>query len=245
MAGYNTQLAVDSKHKLIVAVDVVQDGNDSQQLASMATQAKGALEVDNLKVVADAGYYSKQQLKDCEAQGLEAYVPEPDKQAQTRAEGRLTRDAFHYDEASDHYVCPAGHILARQGIQHKGAARNIRYAAHARDCRACPLRDECLGKGKTRYRQLYRSEHEAVVERHRERMAEDGSEHMRLRAGLAEHPFGTMKRWFGYLHFVTRGLEKVTGEMNLMVLCYNLKRVINIVGNRRLIGYFGARSASP
>lgn len=243
VAGYNTQLAVDSKHKLIVAVDVVQDGNDSQQLASMATQAKDALEVNNLKVVADAGYYSKQQLKECEDQGLEVYVPEPDKQAQARADGRLTRDAFHYDEASDHYVCPTGHILARQGIQHKGEARNIRYAARAKDCRACPLRDECLGKGKTRYRQLYRSEHEAVVERHRERMAEDGSEYMRRRSGLAEHPFGTMKRWLGYLHFVTRGLEKVTGEMNLMVLCYNLKRAINIVGSRALIGYFGARSA--
>lgn len=74
-------------------------------------------------------------------------------------------------------------------------------------------------------------------------MAEDGSEYMRRRSGLAEHPFGTMKRWLGYLHFVTRGLEKVTGEMNLMVLCYNLKRTINIVGSRALIGYFGARSA--
>lgn len=243
VAGYNTQVAVDDEHKLIVAVDVTQDGNDSQQLASMAQQAQEALNTDALTVVADAGYYSKQQLKACGDQvGLEVYVPEPDKQAQVRAAGRHTRDAFHYDQGSDRYVCPAGSFLTRQGVQRKGDQLNICYATRAKDCQACPLRANCV-TGKTGYRQLYRWEHEAVVERHRDRMANAGSEWMRRRSGIVEHPFGTMKLWFGSLHFLTRGLEKVTGEMNLMALCYNLKRASNILGNQALISYFAAKVA--
>ncbi len=239
VAGYNTQMAVDGKHKLIVAVEVTRDGNDSQQLAPMVDKAREALKADALSVVADAGYYSKQQLKACE--GLDVYVPEPDKQAQTRDSGRLTREAFTYDPESDHYVCPAGHILSRTGTQRKGGIRNFRYAARARDCGTCPLRVSCVTQ-KTGYRQLSRWEHEAVVERHRQRMAKTGSKRMRQRAGIVEHPFGTMKLWFGARHFLTRGLEKVMGEMNLMALCYNLKRALSVLGSDALIRHFVAKA---
>ncbi len=53
---------------------------------------------------------------------------------------------------------------------------------------------------------------------------------MRQRAGLIEHPFGTLKRWFGWDHFLVRGFQKVRGEMSLMVFSYNLLRVVNRLG---------------
>lgn len=237
VVGYNTQVAVDDKHHLIAVVDVTRDGNDSQHLAPMAQQACEALGVEALNALADAGYYSKQHLKDCADQGITTYVPEPDKQSQVREAGRFPRDAFRYDAAADHYRCPAGQLLQRTGCQRKGGQINHRYAARAGDCGACPLRAKCLPE-KTGYRQLYRWQHEAVVERHRARMAEEGRERMRQRSGIVEHPFGTLKLWFGARHFLTRGLEKVTGEMNLMVLCYNLKRATNLLGSQRLIRHF-------
>lgn len=237
VAGYNTQVAVDGKNHLIAAVDVTQDGNDSQQLAPMARQACETLGVEALNALADAGYYSKKQLKDCEDQGIKAYVPEPDKQSQAREAGRFPRDAFRYDTEVDHYLCPAGQILSRTGCQRKGDQINHRYGARASDCASCPLRAKCLPE-KTGYRQVYRWEHEDIVERHRERMVKEGRERMRQRSGIVEHPFGTLKLWFGALHFLTRGLEKVTGEMNLMVLCYNLKRATNLLGSQRLIRHF-------
>ncbi|WP_133512282.1 transposase [Candidatus Thiosymbion oneisti] len=61
-------------------------------------------------------------------------------------------------------------------------------------------------------------------------MADQGPEKMRQRAGLVEHPFGTLKRWFGWDHFLVRGFKKVCGEMSLMVLGYNLIRVVNRLG---------------
>ena len=71
----------------------------------------------------------------------------------------------------------------------------------------------------------------------RQRKAEHGSERMRQRSGLVEHPFGTIKRWFGWDHFLVRGFDKVGGEMSIMVLGYNLTRVINTIGVRAFTDY--------
>jgi len=57
----------------------------------------------------------------------------------------------------------------------------------------------------------------------------------KLRKTLAEHPFGTIKRWFGYTHFLLKGLEKVRCEWSLTTLAYNLKRVLNLVGFEKLM----------
>ena len=57
---------------------------------------------------------------------------------------------------------------------------------------------------------------------------------MRLRRDTVEHPFGTLKRWMGAEHFLTKGLHNTGTEMSLHVLCYNMKRVINLWGVERL-----------
>ena len=57
----------------------------------------------------------------------------------------------------------------------------------------------------------------------------------KLRKTLAEHPFGTIKRWFGYTHFTLKGLTKVRTEWSLITLAYNLKRVLNLVSVEQLL----------
>ncbi|MEK7991182.1 MAG: transposase [Thiotrichaceae bacterium] len=81
-----------------------------------------------------------------------------------------------------------------------------------------------------KYKQLYRWEHQTVIDRHRARMETDGREHMKNRPALAEHPFGIMKIQMGWLHFLMRGLEKVKAEMNLQMLSYNFQRVLKLLG---------------
>ena len=105
----------------------------------------------------------------------------------------------------------------------------IKYASKSGGCGQCPLRTKCLPE-KTPYRQIYRYEHEEVVEAHRKRMDQKGKEYMKKRASLAEHPFGTLKLWLGWTHFLMRGLDKVRAEMDLLMLSYNFKRVLNIIG---------------
>ncbi|WKJ90261.1 IS1182 family transposase [Methylomonas montana] len=228
-AGYNVQIAVDSQHKLLVAVEVTQDGNDTQQLMPMLEKAQAVLQSEHLTGLADSGYYSGEQIKQAREQGIEIYVPIPQRRGPTVEEGRLTRDQFIYDAENDCYHCPQGERLARYGKPREQSNRNVwNYKSKRSACNHCSLRSQCLG-GKAFYKKLERWEHEAIVDQHREHMkAARGI--MKKRGSLVEHPFGTLKHRAGMHHFLMRGLEKCRGEFSLMALCYNFTRVLNILG---------------
>ena len=230
VAGYNVQIAVDDKHKLIVADEVVNDGNDTGQLYPMAKAAKEALAVETLQALADAGYYNSAALKSCEDDGIVAYVPPAKRTGRLKAQGRISHEEFSYDAAANAYRCPAGALLEPTAGRKRntGGRIEIRYVSRKAVCDACPLRQRCV-TDKMPTRTIYRWEHEDVLERHRARM-KGAAKLMRRRSGLAEHPFGTLKCRAGYRHFLVRGLDKVRGEWSLMALCYNLARVINILG---------------
>jgi transposase len=243
VAGYNVQIAVDDKHKLIVASEVVNDGNDTGQLYKMAKAAKEELGSETLTALADTGYYNGHALKACEEDRIVAYVPQAKRTARLKAQGRISHEAFIYDAEADAYRCPAGKLLTPSDGRkiNTGGRVEIRYTSRKADCDACPLRLRCIS-AKTPTRTVCRWEHEDVLERHRARM-KDAEAQMRRRAALAEHPFGTLKCRAGYRHFLVRGFNKVRGEWSLMALCYNFSRVLNIVGLDRLIVFFAGRAA--
>ncbi len=229
VAGYNVQIAVDDQHKLIVVGEVTQDGNDSQQAAPMGMAAKQVLGVETLETVQDQGYFNGPQIKDCLDNGITPYMPEPDKQGEKKQQGRFPRRDFQYDPWKNGYTCPNGKILSYRSNMKKEGRLIFAYRASAQDCATCPLKDKCLSP-KTDVRTVTRWEHEEVLEAHRERMDKEGAEKMAKRKALCEHPFGTLKVWCGWTHFLLRGLDKVRAEWSLMMLCYNFKRVLSIFG---------------
>lgn len=245
VAGYNVQIAVDDKHKLIVASEVVNDGNDTGQLHRMAKAAQEELGAAALTALADSGYYNGQALKACEEDGIVAYVPQPTRTARLEDQGRFSHEQFAYEADADVYRCPAGQLLTlREGRKtNTGGRIELRYVSRKSDCDACALRSRCLS-AKATTRTIYRWEHEDVLERHRARM-KDAAAQMRCRAELAEHPFGTLKCRAGYRHFLVRGFDKVRGEWSLMALCYNFSRVLSILGVEGLIAYLVRRAAEP
>lgn len=242
VAGYNVQIAVDDKHKLIVASEVVKDGNDTGQLYKMAKAAKEELGVDTLTVLADTGYYNSNALKACEEDGIVPYVPVPDRTGKLKAKGRITHEEFVYDAEADAYRCPHDKLLQpTEGRKiNTGGRVEIRYVSRKADCDDCPLRARCVTE-KTPTRTVYRWEHEDVLDRHRARMKEAEAP-MRRRAELAEHPFGTLKCRAGYRHFLVRGLDKVSGEWSLMALGYNFTRVLEIIGFDGFMAYLAQRA---
>jgi transposase len=246
VAGYNVQIAVDDKHKLIVASEVVNEGNDTGQLHAMAEAAKAALGVEALTAVADAGYYNGETLKACEDAAITAYVPPPDRGQRLKAQGRFSLEDFRYDAAADVYRCPAGAALRPMHGQKRQASGKmaIRYASRRSVCRTCPLRGRCLA-GTRQRREIERWTDEAVIERHRARMRLAGEDMMRRRKALAEHPFGTLKCRAGYRHFLVRGFDKVRGEWSLMALCYNFSRVLRIIGLDRWKARLAQRAGKP
>jgi hypothetical protein len=243
IAGYNVQIAVDDKHKLIIASEIVNDGNDTGQLYEMAKAAKEALAAETLQATADVGYYNGAELKSCEADGIIAYVPPVKRAGRLQAQGRFSHEEFTYDAEADAYRCPAGSLLRPTNGRkiNTGGRIEIRYVSRKAVCDACPLRGHCVTE-KMPTRRICRWEHEDVIERHRERM-KGADALMRRRAALAEHPFGTLKCRAGYRHFLVRGLDKVRGEWSLMALCYNFTRVLNIIGFDRFVAHLARRMA--
>ena len=180
VAGYNVQIAVDSKHKLVVTEDVVQDGTDTHQLAGMLVETKKRLGVEELTGLADGGYYESTGLKECEEEGITVYVPVPDKSAGIRSRGRYSLDEFTYDAEGDRYYCPQGKRLTpcRKPVVRSGK-RYVLYRSRSVDCKACSMRKYCIGDG-AKTRVIQRWEYQEVIERHKRRMAQGRRE---LRSG--------------------------------------------------------------
>ena len=223
IVGYNVQTAVDTQHHLIVAHEVSQVGSDRSQLSNMAQQAKEALGVEHLDVVADRGYYNGEELLACEQNGIAVHVPKASTSG-NKAMGLFGRSEFHYDADVDEYQCPAGErLIYRFTWQEKGKAMR-RYYSSA--CYQCPIKSKCTTGV---YRNFNRWEHEDVLDRAAARL-ESNADMMGIRRATVEHPFGTLKTWMGWTHFKTKTLDRVSTEMSLHVLAYNMKRSMNIMG---------------
>jgi transposase len=229
VVAYNAQSAVDAQHKLIVADDVTNEVNDYGQLASLAIEARENLGAEELTVVADQGYYNNAEVRACVDRQITPFIAKADTSA-NRALGLYSKKDFAYDAARDVYHCPAGAQLTyRFSTQELG--RELRYY-RARDCARCPLKSQCTrNKGN---RTITRESDEHLMEAMAERVQRDPDK-LRQRKALVEHPFGTIKRWFGYTHFLLKGLAKVRGEWSLITLVYNLKRVLNLVSFEKLM----------
>ena len=228
IVGYNVQTAVDIQSHLIVAHDVVNQGHDRTQLATMANQAKVATSNQELKVLADRGYFSGEEILKCERANITPLVPKPIT-SNARAEGRFDKRDFFYNKKRDEYRCPAGNrAIWRFSRPEDGMMTHIYWSSA---CPRCPIRSACTT---SEYRRIRRWEHEAVLERMQsrlDRMPEAG----RLRRQTVEHPFGTLKSWMGATHFLTKTLPRVRTEMSLHVLAYNFKRMLNILGTVGLV----------
>jgi transposase len=110
MVGYNVQTAVDTKNHLIVAHEVTNVGHDRSQLANMAHQAKVAIGTSDLNVVADRGYFSGEEIRQCHEAGITAFVPKCVTSG-AKADGRFDKADFIYDATKNEYQCPAGQRL--------------------------------------------------------------------------------------------------------------------------------------
>ena len=207
--GYNVQIVTDSKHHLLIADEVTSDPTDLEQLHPMARQAREALQVECLAILADAGYYQGTQIQACLDDRITPYVPEPERKSATS--GRFKRADFRYDAEQDIYYCPAECALRPMSNPHyQNNQWQQGYASRKSDCRCCTLREQCLSPT-SKNRRISRGEHEDVLTAHLERMAAH-PDIMRARAGAVEHPIGTLKRRAGWDHFLLRGLAKVRGD---------------------------------
>ena len=226
--GYNVQVAVETKHHLIITHEVTNIGTDRSQLSSVAKQAKATLQVENLDAVADRGYFSSEEILACENAGITVTLPKP-MTSGLIAKDRFGKQDFRYVAQQDVYICPAGERLIYRYTNEEHGMFLRRYWTNA--CQGCAIKQTCTS-GKER--RITRWEHEHVLEAVQRRLDEH-PEKMRQRRETVEHPFGTIKARMGAIHFLMKTLPRVATEMALHVLAYNLTRVLNIIGVRPLM----------
>jgi hypothetical protein len=217
---------------------VTNDVTDLRQLSGLALEAKETLGVEKLEAVADPGYYNNADVSLCVERGIMPYLRKADTSANT-ALGLYAKKDFAYDQEKDLYRCPAGAELTYRFSTYE-LGRALRYY-RASGCAHCPLKTQCTRNKANRT--ITREEDEHLMEEMAARVKAQ-PEKLRRRKALVEHPFGTLKRWFGYTYFLVKGLAMVRAEWTLMTLAYNFKRVLNIVSMKNLLAAL-ERPAAP
>jgi IS5 family transposase len=232
--GYNVQIAVDAKHKLIVDQEVTNQVVDMGLLQATAEPARQILDVERIDVVADKGYFRTEDIAACEEAGLTPHVPRPQRGSSV-SNGFFRKDEFRYDPERDAYTCPGGQEL--KPYRH-GKLREMTKTDYANKqaCRDCPLRPRCTDAS---YRGVSRLEHEGALDRMAARL-KARPEILDRRRETVEHPFGSVKQWMYQGAFLMRRLEKVRAEFSLTALAYNLRRVLNIVGMDKMMAAVAA-----
>ncbi|WP_373006527.1 IS1182 family transposase [Hyphomonas sp.] len=231
VVGYNVQIAVDTEHHLILAHEVTTTGSDRAQLASMGEAARDASGHTSLTVLADRGYYSRDQVLACEGSGIVPILPKSDTSGGA-TRGVFTIQDFIYDSEHDRYTSPAGQYLTQAAVRStRGPDPELVRCRNLDACGACPQKLRCTPY---RFKQIKRWKHDGVLDAMQVRL-ERMPDAMKIRRRTVEHPFGTIKSWMGATHFLTKTLTNVKTETSLQVLAYNLKRMIAIFGVGPLI----------
>jgi len=230
-AGYNGQIVTDEKKGLIVSSDVVNENNDLNQFAVQIEKANETLEKKCAAAGADSGYATTDELKKVADQGIKVVVPSQ-RQAANREVKEFDKQNFKYDREKDCYICPAGEVLNYCGENKKKRYRN--YKASGATCRSCRYFGRCTkSKNGRKIVRLNNEDTRLLLEA--EYLKPESQEIYKHRKEKVELPFGHMKRNLNVDGFLLRGLEGVKSEMSLLSTCFNMARMITILGVKGLI----------
>ncbi len=241
-ASYNVQNVIDDKNGLIVHTEAVSDTSDYNQFSRQIGQAQKVLEMRCDVACGDAGYADTEDLEKVDSQGIRVIVPSQ-RQALHEGEPPFRKSAFTYDREKDCYYCPQGHTLKPIGIDKRSGKKHY-LIGHKELCHRCEHYGECT-KAK-RGRKIIRLPNEEVKEKCEAQYEEPESQEIyQRRKSRAEHPFGHIKRNLKTDGFLLRGQSGVQAETSLLATCFNVARMITILGVQGVIEKLTAPIAAP
>ena len=234
-AGYNAQTVVDEKHGLIVSSDVVKENFDNHQFAKQVNNANDTLGKKAKAACADSGYSDIDELEKIDKQDIKVVVPSA-RQASEKKPGEFDVSKFEYDSARDCFICPAGKVLEYCNTEVK-ESRKV-YRVEKTVCQSCQHFGVCTTCGNGRkITRLLKEDLRQKLERQYEQP--DSQEIYKLRKQKSELPFGHIKHNLKAGGFLLRGLEGVKAEMSILSSCFNIARMISIIGVSELIARLG------
>lgn len=236
--AYNVQSSVDDLNCLIVDYKV-KNCKDTELLSEMGLSAKESLEIkEPFDLLADKGYHKSEHIHECGEHDIVTYVAVPKRKSNQKDKG-FSKEDFKYKVEEDVYVCPNNQILTTNGkwLKRQNSDKYMHYRCKGSICAKCPFKEKCLSTSSLetkKGRQLERNEFDKAAEENKRRVQNNRDKYKRRQA-IVEHPFGTIKRSWGYYYTLLKGTEKVSGEMAIIFTIYNLRRAINILGVKELI----------
>ena len=239
--AYNVQSTVDAKNKIPIDYEV-SNQNDSGAMANMVRRAKSILGHNGFSVLFDKGYHKGIELSKVQLMGIDTHVAFPSVPKTSQAPNPdYNVENFEYDPQTDSYTCPEGDTLKTNGKWYNSA--NYRFKQYkTKACHACHSKSACtLAKnGKI----IQRSEYQGAVERNKENILANPGLY-KQRQALVEHPFGTMKRQWGFDHIMTKKTKaRASADVGFIFIAYNLRRIFNIIGIKQLMAYMDTLIAS-
>ncbi len=223
--AYNVQTTVDEKNKILIDYKVT-DTNDGKAMGNMLRRAKSILETNNFTALYDKGYHTGTEFKIADKLGIKVLVAVP-KVATNAPDHAYNVENFVYLNKEDCYICPQGNKLRTTGKLHKGATYKFkRYTTKA--CKNCPVKEQC---SKAKYgKAIQRSEYQELIENNKSRIKETEN-YYKQRQAIVEHPYGTIKRQWGFNYIMTKKYKKrAEADVGLIFTAYNMRRLINLLG---------------
>ena len=188
----------------------------------MALDAKELLQVEKMDTLTDKGYTTGLHIDTCTKNGITTYSSPKAHSSQNN--GLFDMQIFEYDKQNDTYTCPAGAILTTNGTIYKKRKHRVKHYK-TKACNGCSLREKCTENKRGRY--IERSIYQEALEENEKRVNQN-PEYYKLRQQITEHQFGTLKRQWGFTYTLMKGKQNVLSEVNLMMMCYNLRRLMSI-----------------
>ena len=230
--AYSVQTTVDARDNIPIDYKVT-NTTDSKAMGNMLRRAKTILRTNEFTALYDKGYHTGSEFETADNLGLEVLVAIP-KVASQAPNPDYNVENFEYDKGNDCYVCPEGKLLLTTGKIHKTVKSNFkRYTTKA--CLTCSVKSEC---SKAKYgKAIQRSEYQELIDNNKTRI-ENNKEYYRQRQAIVEHPYGTIKRQWGFTYIMTKkNKQRAEADMGLIFTAYNLRRLMSIIGTEMLIEY--------
>lgn len=237
--AYSVQTTVDAKNNIPIDYKVTNQ-NDSKAMGNMVQRAKSILRTNEFTVLYDKGFHTGSELKTAQELGIETIVAIPGVPSTSQApDPEYNFEHFKYDHETDTYTCPQKEVLKTNGTwyteHNRGNSINIFKQYKTRSCKSCPVRLKCTRSKNGRL--LSKSTYTEYYERNRIAL-EANKDLYKRRQALVEHPYGTLKRQWGFSYILTKkGIDRAGGDVGFMFIAYNLKRIGNILTKDRLKEY--------
>lgn len=236
--AYNVQTTVDAKYNIPIDYKVT-NTNDSKAMGNMLQRAKAILGDNSFTALYDKGYHTGSEFDMADQLGIEVMVAIPAKSKSSQApDPAYNMENFVYDEQSDTYTCPEGHTMTTNGTWHQSNSGSIFQQYRTRQCKNCPVRPKCT-KSAQNGKLIQRRRYAQNIEDNKQRI-EDNPATYKRRQAIVEHPYGTIKRQWGFSYISTKKYKiRASADVGFMFVAYNFRRLINIIGKSELKNYLG------